>query len=328
MAEALKQLPQSDHPDLLIGYNSADDAGVFRISETQALVQTLDFFPPIVDDPYFFGQIAAANALSDVYAMGGVPLTAMNIVGFPKGIFPPEVLSDLLRGGQEKIIEAGAVVVGGHSINDKEMKYGVSVTGLVHPGRVLSNSAAQTGDLLFLTKPLGTGIITTGIKRNAASTEETDLAVKSMAALNRVASELMIKHNAHSATDITGYGLLGHAYEMAVGSGVTIELNSSNFPLLPGAERLAKAGMLTGGANANREYVEKDTSFNPNLPEHIINIALDPQTSGGLLIALAEGDAKGLAHDLEAAGLWSKPIGLVKEKEEREEKKEYQLILN
>ena len=195
----------------MVGYNHADDAGVFRIGEHLALVQTVDFFPPIVDDPYYFGQIAAANALSDIYAMGGRPLTALNIVGFPKGTMPPEVLTEILRGGKEKIEEAGAIVVGGHSIKDLELKYGISATGLIDPDKVITNSGAKPGDKLFLTKALGTGLITTGIKRNKVSAELTDIVVKQMAQLNRVAAELMVKHEAHSATDVTGYGLLGHA---------------------------------------------------------------------------------------------------------------------
>ncbi|MBD3404015.1 selenide, water dikinase SelD, partial [candidate division GN15 bacterium] len=227
MADALKSLPVTEHPDLLVGYNKADDAGVFRISDTQALVQTVDFFPPIVDDPYAFGQIAAANALSDVYAMGGRPVTALNIVGFPKGALDVSILTDILCGGCDKIAEAEAVVVGGHSINDKELKYGVSVTGLIDPNRIVTNSGARPDDVLFLTKRLGTGLITTGIKREKVDDRVAQAAIEEMARLNRRASELMIAHGAHAATDITGYGLMGHALEMAAGSEVTLHLISS-----------------------------------------------------------------------------------------------------
>lgn len=311
MADILKDIPQSAHPDLLVGYNSADDAGVFRISEEMALVQTLDFFPPIVDDPYHFGQIAAANALSDVYAMGGVPLTALNIVGFPKGDLPAEVLTQLLQGGKDKIEEAGAVVVGGHSIKDKELKYGVSVTGLVHPKKIITNSGAKEGDILFLTKRLGTGIITTAIKRNHAGAELTKIVIDEMATLNRLASELMIKHQAHAATDITGYGLLGHSYEMAVGSGISIEIDSSAMPLLPRTLELAQRGMLTGGSKSNREYLEDSLSVADGLAPVLLEIALDPQTSGGLLISIAKDKADQFAKELEENHLPGKPIGRV-----------------
>ena len=311
MAEVLKNIPGSTDPDLLVGYNSADDAGVFRISEDQALVQTLDFFPPIVDDPYYFGQIAAANALSDVYAMGGVPLTALNIVGFPKSSLPSEVLTQILKGGKDKIEEAGAVVVGGHSINDKELKYGVSVTGIVHPDKVITNSGAKEGDLLFLTKRLGTGIITTGIKMKAVSEDLTRIVIDEMAGLNRVGSELMVKYRANAATDITGYGLLGHAYEMAAGSGVSIEFDSGALPLLPGAVELAEAGMLTGGSKSNREYISESLFISDGVSQAIIEIALDPQTSGGLLISIPKEKADQFTEELEKNQLHSKPIGRV-----------------
>jgi len=224
----LKDLPQTNHPDLLVGFSTADDAGVFKISDTQALVQTVDFFPPIVDDPYQFGRIAAANALSDVYAMGGIPLTALNIVAFPSGSLPPSLLTDILRGGKEIIEEAGAVVVGGHSIQDKEMKYGVAVTGLIDPRKIITNAGARPGDRLFLTKPLGTGLITTGIKRGKVSAELETLVTDQMASLNRSAAEAMVSTDVHAATDITGFGLIGHVLEVADASSVSIQLDSSN----------------------------------------------------------------------------------------------------
>ena len=311
MADILKSLPQSTHPNLLVGFNKADDAGVYRISETQALVQTVDFFPPIVDDPYWFGQIAAANALSDVYAMGGTPLTALNIVGFPLGAMPGEILTEILRGGNDKVVEAGAVVVGGHSIKDKELKFGLAVTGLIDPSRIITNSGARPGDVLFLTKALGTGIITTAIKRNAVEGPVADIAIRQMATLNKLAAELMLKHHAHAATDITGYGLLGHAYEMAVGSEITIHISAGKLPILPEAVRLAGLGMNPGGANDNRAYlagkVDVASSIDPNL-EHIM---YDPQTSGGLLIAIPEKEAAAFASSLGSAGLPNQPVGRV-----------------
>ena len=316
MAEALGHLPQSSHPDLLVGYSHADDAGVFRINEHQALVQTVDFFPPIVDDPFHFGQIAAANALSDVYAMGGRPVTALNIVGFPLGTMPPEVLSEILRGGVEKIEEAGAVVVGGHSIKDKELKYGVAVTGLIDPDRIITNAGAKAGDVLFLTKPLGTGLITTGIKRGKVSRELTDAVVRQMSALNKSASEAMLRFDTHAATDITGFGLLGHAYEIAAASGVTLRLQATALPLLPQAEEMASAGMIPGGANDNRSYLEDKTRVADAVDENLRRVAYDPQTSGGLLIAVSESDAGALGRALADSGLPDRPIGRVEPSED------------
>jgi len=287
LAEALAGVPHSSHPDLLVGFNKADDAGVYRLNSTQALVQTVDFFPPIVDDPYAFGQIAAANALSDVYAMGGVPLTALNIVGFPAGVMPAAILTDILRGGSDKVEEAGAVVVGGHSIKDKELKYGLAITGVVHPDKVITNSGARVGDLLFLTKPLGTGIIATAIKRNAVDNSLADLLIAQMATLNRVSSQLMVRFEAHAATDITGFGLLGHAFEMATGSGVSIRLFADALPLCPEVMLLAGEGFNPGGANDNRSFLQTHVSIAPGLNRNLEHILFDPQTSGGLLIAVA-----------------------------------------
>ena len=311
MADVLATLPQATHPNLLVGFSTADDAGVYRLSETQALVQTVDFFPPIVDDPYRFGQIAAANALSDVYAMGGVPLTALNIVGFPLGNLPPEILTEILRGGNDKVTEAGAVVVGGHSIKDKELKFGVAVTGLIDPRRIITNAGARPGDVLFLTKAIGTGVITTGIKRSATSDEVAETAIAQMAALNRKASEIMLTVATSAATDITGYGLLGHAREMAEGSGVTICLSTSRIPLLLGALELSARGMHPGGANDNRDFLHGKVLVNGNIDPSLMALLYDPQTSGGLLIAVSEKDANTLRDRLKASGLPSEPIGRV-----------------
>lgn len=321
MAEALLSLPQSNHPDLLVGFNTADDAGVYRISDTQALVQTVDFFPPIVDDPYFFGQIAAANALSDVFAMGGRPLTALNIVGFPLGKLPIAVLTEILRGGAEKITEAGAVVVGGHSIKDSELKYGVAVTGIIDTDKIVTNAGAKVGDCLFLTKPLGTGLITTGIKRNAVSRELSDLVIRTMAALNQTAAELMMKHGAHAATDITGYGMLGHSYEMAAGSRVALRIFSRALPLLPDVLALAAAGMIPGGAKDNRAFLDGKVTLSHGLDQNLEHVLFDPQTSGGLLIAVPPENAEALKVDLQTHGLPHQQVGVA------EELKQFHLIV-
>ena len=310
MAEALKNVPQSNHPNLLVGFNKADDAGVYKISDSQALVQTVDFFPPIVDDPLNFGRIAAANALSDVYAMGGTPITALNIVGFPSGM-PASVLTDILKGGSEKIEEAGAVIVGGHSIKDKELKYGLAVTGLVDPQKVLTNATARPGDKIYLTKPLGTGLITTGIKQSRVSPELTTIVIRQMSQLNRKPAELMVKHHAHSATDITGYGLLGHAYEMASASEVTIRIYSELLPLLPEALELAGAGMIPGGANANRDFLDGKYTLVNAIDKNLEHVLFDPQTSGGLFIAIDEANAANFEKDLETERVFAMLIGQV-----------------
>ncbi len=311
MAEALSKLPQASHPDLLVGFNKADDAGVFRINDTQALVQTVDFFPPIVDDPYHFGRIAAANALSDVFAMGGKPLTALNIVGFPVSTLPKEMLAEILRGGNEKVEEAGAVVVGGHSIKDGELKYGISVTGIVHPDRIVANSGARVGDSLFLTKPLGTGIITTGIKRGVVGDDLIALVIEQMATLNGPAAELMVEHNAHAATDITGFGLLGHALEMARASEVSIRFAASALPILPDAQRLAGEGVNPGGANDNKAFLEGTVSFDTDVSDSLQQVLFDPQTSGGLLIAIGADHTDGFRAGLNALGLPDCQVGVV-----------------
>ncbi len=295
----------------MVGFNKADDAGVFRISDTQALVQTVDFFPPIVDDPYHFGRIAAANALSDVFAMGGKPLTALNIVGFPVARLPKEMLTEILRGGNEKVEEAGAVVVGGHSIKDNELKYGIAVTGIVHPDRIVTNSGARVGDSLFLTKPLGTGIITTGIKRGVVGEDLIAHVIDQMAALNRPAAELMVGHDVHAATDITGFGLLGHALEMATASDVSIRFDASALPILPEAQRLAGEGVNPGGANDNKAFLEGAVRFEGDIPSSLRQVLFDPQTSGGLLIAIGADHTDDFRAGLEALGLPDCAVGVV-----------------
>jgi selenide,water dikinase len=320
LAEALKNLPQSNHPNLLIGFNKADDAGVYKVSDNLALVQTLDFFPPIVDDPYNFGRIAAANALSDVYAMGGRPVTALSIVGFPMNL-DASILAEILRGGTEKIEEAGAVVVGGHSIKDNELKYGVSVTGLVEPDKVLSNSNAKVGDKIYLTKKLGTGLITTAIKRNAVSDELIEMVTEQMATLNKSAAEIMINHNPSSVTDITGYGLMGHAFEMADGSNVTIRLFADKLPVLPDALNCAQNGMIPGGANSNREFVDGKFRIENNIDENLEHLLFDPQTSGGLFISIPENNCQAFEKELQDKSVFAICIGQV------EPKSEYSIII-
>jgi len=288
LADALRTLPDSTHPDLLVGFNKADDAGVYRITDRQALVQTVDFFPPIVDDPYHFGQIAAANAISDVYAMGGRPLTALNIVAFPSDKMPLQVLTEILRGGTDKINEAGATVLGGHSIKDNELKYGVAVTGLVDIDRIVTNAGARPNDKLFLTKPLGTGLITTGIKRLAVGPELEAIVSHQMAQLNKAAAELMVRFDVHAATDITGYGLLGHSFEIAEASNVTIRISSHAVPLMPQALELADAGMIPGGGVANREWLTDRIRVSDSVPHNLEVVMFDPQTSGGLLMAIPD----------------------------------------
>ncbi len=294
-----------------MGFNKADDAGVFRISENQALVQTLDFFPPIVDNAYDFGRVAAANALSDIYAMGGRPLTALNIVAFPAEDMPAEILTDILRGGNEKIEEAGAVVVGGHSIKDKELKYGVSITGVVDPYRIITNSEARPGDKLFLTKPLGTGLITTGIKNQAVDPELEKIVTAQMTQLNRRAAEMMIEYGVKAATDVTGFGFLGHAFEMASASEVTIRIFSGNLPLMPYALELAEAGMIPGGAKANRLFLEDKVTFAAAVAENLRLVMFDPQTSGGLLIAVPADKSEQFADDLLTRKVFGQMVGEV-----------------
>jgi selenide, water dikinase len=272
-------------PRLIVGRETFDDAGIFVLSDDLALVQTVDFFAPIVDDPYLFGQIAAANALSDVYAMGGEPLTALNIVGFPSGRLPIEVLTDILRGGQDKVHEAGALVVGGHSIIDEELKFGLSVTGRVHPSRILSNANAVVGDRLVLTKPLGTGILATALKRGLLGTEAANALYLSMCRLNAIASRAATAVGARCATDVTGFGLLGHASHIAAASGVSMIIRAGAVPALDGARQAWLAGVRTGGAERNEEYLSSRVDWGSS-SEVDRALFIDPQTSGGLLVAV------------------------------------------
>ena len=288
LSAALAPLPRHPHPALLVGRETFDDAGVYALSDDLAIVQTVDFFAPIVDDPYAFGQIAAANALSDVYAMGGEPLTAMNIVGFPTGKLPIAVLTEILRGGQDKVHEAGAVVVGGHTVLDDEVKYGLSVTGRAHPGRLLTNAAAVPGDRLVLTKPVGSGVLATALKRGELSADATRALVAVMATLNRDASRAALAVGARCATDVTGFGLLGHASHIARASDVTIRVRAASVPVLDGAAAAWERGARPGGAKRNASYLDALVAWN-GVDGFARAALIDPQTSGGLLVAVPAG---------------------------------------
>ena len=285
LSRALSALPVRSDPRLIVGRETFDDAGVFVLSDDLALVQTVDFFAPIVDDPYLFGQIAAANALSDVYAMGGEPLTALNIVGFPAGKLPPTVLTEILRGGQDKVHEAGAVVAGGHSIIDEELKFGLAVTGRVHPKRILSNARASAGDRLVLTKALGTGLLATAEKRGELGTDEAATLYASMCALNANASRAALSLGVSCATDVTGFGLLGHAHNVAEASKVTMVVRANDLPALPGAREAWNRGVRTGGAERNTEFLQSRVAWS-EASDFARALAIDPQTSGGLLVAV------------------------------------------
>lgn len=290
-------------PNLIVGFDKADDAGVYKIRDDIALILTVDFFTPIVDDPFLFGQIAAANALSDVYAMGGRPLCAMNIAGFPAQTMDIAVLHEILRGGLEKLREAGAALAGGHTVEDPELKYGLSVTGIVHPDCVLTNQGARPGDRLILTKPLGTGIVNTAIKGELASEGAIAEIIASMATLNRVAAEVMGRYDIHACTDITGFGLVGHVGEMVAGSGVAARLSAARLPYFASAAEYAAMGLLPAGLHRNREYCAPLTVEQEGVPLEIADLLYDPQTSGGLLIALAEPDSESLLQALHEAGI-------------------------
>jgi selenide,water dikinase len=299
----LQELPLISDPNLIVGIERAEDAGVYKLSDDLAIIQTLDFFTPIVDDPYTFGQVAAANALSDVYAMGGRPLTAMNIVCFPVETMDVSVLREILAGGLDKLHEAGVTLVGGHSVEDQELKYGLSVTGVVHPQKVVLNSGARVGDRLILTKPLGTGIINTALKGGVADEATVAKSVRCMVTLNNKASELMMTAEVHACTDVTGFGLLGHACEMIEGTDVGMMLHSSDVPFFPEAKELAEMGMTPGGLHRNREFRLNMVEIGDNVPQFMLDILFDPQTSGGLLISVAASEAESLLERMHEEGI-------------------------
>ncbi len=310
----LGKLARQHDPNVLVGFDHADDAGVYQIAPDQALVQTVDFFTPIVDDPYIFGQIAATNALSDVYAMGGRPLTSLALVCFPEKA-DLEILERILAGGLSKMIEAGCTVIGGHSIRDEETKFGYAVTGLVHPKKILANAGAKPGDALILTKALGTGVISTAIKKGKAEQAWIDAAVHSMTTLNKNAAKLIEEKNyrVHAMTDITGFGLIGHAREMALAGNVALRLFSKKIPALPGALECIRAGFIPGGLNNNREFAECMVSYEVSIDPELRTLLFDPQTAGGLLISIAENDSERLVRDLQAVGVPANCIGNVME---------------
>jgi len=308
----LGKLARQNDPNVLVGFDTADDAGVYQISAELALVQTVDFFTPIVDDPYTFGQIAATNSLSDVYAMGGKPLSALAIVCFPEKE-DITILEQILSGGLSKMMEANCTVIGGHSVRDPEIKFGYAVTGTIHPERVLTNSNAQILDALLLTKPLGTGVISTAIKKGDARATWIEGASRAMTTLNRVAADLAGsgRFRVHSATDITGFGLIGHAREMALGSDVSVHIYSNRVPVLEGALECIRAGYIPGGLKANRDFAECMVGYAPGIDEDMKTILYDPQTAGGLLLSVAREDAAPMLKALQGAGISAVEIGEV-----------------
>lgn len=298
MAIALTAIPKAEHENLIVGLETSDDAAVYKIDDEKAMILTLDFFTPVVDDPYTFGKIAAANALSDVYAMGGEPTVAMNIVGFP-ACEDMEILKEILRGGAEKVMEAGALLVGGHTVDDMEPKYGLSVTGLVHPDKVRANTHVEEGDILVLTKPIGTGIINTAIKGELATEEDEQEAIAVMEYLNKYPAMAIKDMEVHGVTDVTGFGLIGHTAEMAEGSGVTIELYAQKVPMLKNATEFAKIGIIPAGAYTNRGYFDESrVEIAPDVEQALADVMYDPQTSGGLLISVSEDKAEELIEKL------------------------------
>lgn len=293
---------------MIVGLDQADDAGVYKVTDDLAIIQTVDFFTPIVDDPYGFGQIAAANALSDVYAMGGVPKTAMNLVAFPIKDMDISVLRQIIQGGLDKMKEADVVLVGGHSVEDKELKYGLSVTGFIHPDRILTKKNLKTGDRLILTKPLGTGIINTAIKGGLASKKIIDTVTRLMAALNRDAAEIMNDYPVHACTDITGFGLLGHIAEMIIDTRFSVTLTSKTIPIIPETLEYAGMGLVPAGTYNNREFRECMVDFAPSVDRLVQDILFDPQTSGGLLICVDRENADELLEKLREKGMDSAAI--------------------
>lgn len=293
MDQVLGTLPRVHNLNVLVGFDTADDAGVYLLTDDIALVQTVDFFTPIVDDPYTFGAIAAANSLSDVYAMGGRPVSSLSILAYPS-TGDMDDLTQILRGGLDKMIEAGCALLGGHSVNDPEIKFGYAVTGTVHPSRVKANAGAKQGDVLVLTKPIGTGLIATALKRGIATNEHVAAATASMLTLNKAACEAMLQFDVHGCTDVTGFGLLGHARELAAASGVSLEIEGAQVPLLEGAIEASRNGAIPGGLKNNIEFVSPCVAVSDAIDTALLHVLYDPQTSGGLLISLSEEDAEKL----------------------------------
>jgi selenide, water dikinase len=303
LEEILKYLPLTDDPNILVDIDSHDDAGVYRVNDELALVLTTDFFPPVCSDPYEFGQIAAANSISDVYAMGGTPVTALNIMMFPAAKLPLEVYAEILKGGSDMASEAGVSIIGGHTIDDFPPKYGLAVVGYIHPQKIITNAGARPGDSLILTKPVGTGVLLAGQRMKLASCDDIDLAKSFMKMLNRSGAEVMKKFNVRGATDVTGFGLAGHALKMAKASKVTININMKSVPLIGETYRLVDEGCIPGASFRNLDFAEPDTWFAPDLDYNLKMIAFDAQTSGGLLICAPSGTEDNVLRDLKNAGL-------------------------
>jgi selenide,water dikinase len=308
---------QPNDPNLLVGFDKADDAGVYRLRDDLALVQTLDFFTPIVDDPFDYGRIAALNSINDVWAMGGTPITAMAITCFPKKGVDFSILQEIMRGGLSVLTENKVALVGGHSVDNEQIMFGYSVTGVIDPNHVATNAGARPGDVIILTKPIGTGVISTGIKREKASPEIVEESVATMLTSGKYAAEAIAKFDVKGATDVTGFALLGHAWEMACASGVTIEIDSSRVPLINGALELVTAGVLTGADKTNREYVGEDVSFADGLDPNLVKLFYDPQTAGGLLLAISEEKAEDLLAELRKNYSRADAIGRVLERGEK-----------
>lgn len=300
--EILKSLPTMKDKNLLVGSDTCDDAAVYKINDETALIHTIDFFPPLCSDPYDFGQIAAANALSDIYAMGGTPLTVLNLVMFPSAKIDISVLKEILQGGADKVMEAGALLAGGHSIDDNPPKYGLAVTGIVHPEKIVQNSTAEAGDKLILTKPLGSGVVMAGYKIGEVSEEDYQSAISYMKELNKNSAEVMQKHGIKCATDVTGFSLLGHAKEMAQGSSTTVKIEAQKLPLMSGAYELIDLGCIPGASFRNLKHVEKNVRFAENLDYNLKMITVDAQTSGGLLMCVPEEKVKTVLKDLHQIG--------------------------
>lgn len=315
----LRHLPKQKHdPNLLVGTDTKDDAGIYKLTDDLAIIQTVDFFTPIVDDPYMFGQIAAANSLSDVYAMGGEPKTVLNIVGFPIDTLSGDVLAQILQGAADKVKEAGAVIAGGHSIDDQEPKFGLSVTGIVHPDHFYKNVGAEPGDALVLTKPIGVGIQTSAIKRGKLPKEQLQTVTKTMAQLNKTAAKALKLYHPHAVTDITGFGLLGHATEMAKGTGISLLIHVDEVPILSGTRELAEQGIVPRGTKKNHHWLKDDVSYGENIDEIKQLILCDAVTSGGLLVSLPKEEAKDYVLTLHEQGLTETAIiGEVTEQKEK-----------
>ena len=318
MTQVLRLLPKQEAvPELLVGNETSDDAGVYKLTDSIALIQTVDYFTPVVDDPYMFGQIAAANSLSDVYAMGGEPKTVLNIVGYPVKKLGPDILAEMMRGAADKVKESGAVTIGGHSVDDEEPKFGLSVTGIAHPNNIWKNVGAKPGDVLVITKPIGVGILTTGIKRNAVTPEQEKAVTETMALLNKSAAEALKPFHPTAVTDVTGFGLLGHGSEIARGSDVTLEFTLSKVPVLDGTFELASQGVVPGGTKSNHEWLVNDVEYNDiSMDEQLI--LCDSITSGGLLVSLPASEADQYVEALQKAGLsYATIIGQVTEKSDK-----------